>query len=242
MSRGSAAPAARTLNLVSKKPARSAAAKNNAGGRIGRKLPYYSQSLNFTCGPSSLMMAMKALDRRQPIDRAHEMQLWREANTVFMGDGHPGSSPYGLALAAWRRGFQAELWLSHRGSFLLGYQKQKPKRVVSDLIQREDEKLVKSARIPSKVRRWNVSDLASAIAVGAVPLVLVSTDLFHGDNGPHWVAISAVDAGNVYVNDPWITRSKRQTPTSQTARAASHADFMDMAIYDGERAVLLISN
>jgi hypothetical protein len=188
------------------------------------------------------MMAMKALDRRQAIDRAHEMQLWREANTVFMGEGHPGSSPYGLALAAWRRGFRVELWLGHRGPFLLGYQKQKAKRAVADLIQREDEKLVKAARIAARVRRWDVGDLAGAIAGGAVPLVLVSTGLFHGDAGPHWVAVGAVDAENVYVNDPWITRSRRQTPKSQTGRAAGHADFMDMAIYDGERAVVLISN
>ena len=73
--------------------------------KLGHKLPNYNQSLDFTCGPASLMMAIRALDKTQPLDRAHELQLWREANTVFMGKGHPGSSPYGLALAAWRRGF-----------------------------------------------------------------------------------------------------------------------------------------
>ena len=77
---------------------------------------------------------------------------------------------------------------------------------------------------------------------GAVPLVLVSTNLFHGDNGPHWVAVSAIDAQHVFVNDPWITRKKRQTARSQTARAATHADFLKMASYDGERAVVLISS
>src|SRR5262245_61519993 len=100
----SPAPAARALRAKTPKRATSQ--------KVGRKLPYYNQSLDFTCGPASLMMAMRALDRTQPIDRAHELQLWREANTVFMGKGHPGSSPYGLALAAWRRGFKPELWLS----------------------------------------------------------------------------------------------------------------------------------
>ena len=241
MSRGSAAPAARTL-----KPGASGSKRailNRATlNRVGRKLPYYNQSLDFTCGPSSLMMAMKALDRRQAIDRKHELQLWREANTVYMGEGHPGSGPYGLALAAWRRGFLPELWLSHRGPFLLGYQKQKPRRTVSGLIQREDEKLVKTARIPSRVRRWAVKDLAAAITQGKIPLVLVSTTLFHGDDGPHWVAVAGIDAENLYINDPWITRSKRQTPKSQTGRAVGHADFLRMAAYDGERAVVLISN
>ena len=213
-----------------------------AGKSVGRKLPYYNQSTDFTCGPSSLMMAMTGLDKSQPIDRAHELQLWREANTVFMGKGHPGSSPYGLALAGWRRGFQVTLWLSQRGPFLLRYQKQADKRKVSDLMQREDEKLLKAAKIPMLLKKWSVADLKAALETGAVPLVLVSTNLFHGDNGPHWVAISGVDDAHVYVNDPWITRKKRQTPKSQTARPALHADFMKMAAYDGERAVVLVAN
>src|ERR1700742_4780515 len=112
----SPAPAARALRARgAKRPA-----PHGSDLKVGRKLPYSNQSLDFTCGPSSLMMAMRALDPAQPIDRAHELQLWREANTVFMGKGHPGSSPYGLALAAWRRGFRPELWLSRRGPFLLG--------------------------------------------------------------------------------------------------------------------------
>lgn len=234
MPRRSAAPAARTLKTKG--------AKLAAGNVIGRKLPYYNQSTDFTCGPSSLMMAMTALDKSQPIHRAHELQLWREANTVFMGKGHPGSSPYGLALAGWRRGFQIALWLSHRGPFLLNYQKQADRRNVSDLMQREDEKLVKAARIPMPLKKWSIADLQSAIEGGSVPIVLVSTRLFHGDNTPHWVAVSAVDGESVYVNDPWISRNKRQTAKSQTARPASHADFMKMAEYDGERAVVLVSN
>ena len=234
MPRRSTAPAARTL--------RTKGAKLAAAEPVGRKLPYYNQSTDFTCGPSSLMMAMTALDKSQPIDRTHELQVWREANTVFMGKGHPGSSPYGLALAGWRRGFQITLWLSRCGPFLLSYQKEADRRKVSDLMQREDEKLVKAARIPMLLKKWSVADLQAAMQGGAVPLVLVSTKLFHGDHGPHWVAVSGIDDEHVFVNDPWITRKKRQTPRSQTARAASHADFMKMAEYDGERAVVLISN
>jgi len=234
MPRRSAAPAARTL--------KSKGAKLAAGSKVGCKLPYYNQSTDFTCGPSSLMMAMTALDKSQKIDRAHELQLWREANTVFMGKGHPGSSPYGLALAGWRRGFGITLWLSKRGPYLLKYQKKAELRKVSDLIQREDEKLLKAAEIPMQLKKWTIADLKSALESGAVPLVLVSTNVFHGDNGPHWVAIAGVDDEHVYVNDPWITRKKKQTPKSQTARPASHADFLKMAIYDGERAVVLVSN
>jgi len=75
---------------------------------------------------------------------------------------------------------------------------------------------VKAAKIPVAVGKWTVADLADAMRAGAIPLVLVSTKLFHGDNGPHWVAISGIGANHVTVNDPWITRRKRQTARSQT--------------------------
>ena len=206
------------------------------------RLPYYNQTTDFTCGPSSLLMAMKTLDAATDFTRAHEMQLWREANTVFMGKGHPGSSPYGIALASWRRGFPAAIWLGRKGPVLLDYQPDLDRRKVSKLIQGEDEALVREAGMPIIVRKWSIADLRAEMLTGAVPIVLVSTRLFHGDNTPHWVVVAKIDDANVYVSDPWISREKRQTARSQTARPASHADFLKMACYGKkqDRAVVLI--
>ena len=68
------------------------------------RIPFYAQTLEFTCGAAALMMAMKALDPSQHLDRQLELRLWREANTIFMMAGHGGCGPVGLALAAQRRG------------------------------------------------------------------------------------------------------------------------------------------
>ena len=68
--------------------------------------PYYGQTLDFTCGPCALLMAMAALDPTTLLDRAAEIRIWREATTVFMAAGHGGCGPHGLALAAERRGFR----------------------------------------------------------------------------------------------------------------------------------------
>ena len=57
--------------------------------------PFYGQTLDFTCGPCALLMAMAALDRSTVIDRAAEIRLWREATTVFMAAGHGGCGPSG---------------------------------------------------------------------------------------------------------------------------------------------------
>ena len=70
------------------------------------KVPYYPQTTDFTCGPACLLMAMGALQPARVLERREELQIWREATTVFMTSGHGGCSPQGLALAAWRRGFR----------------------------------------------------------------------------------------------------------------------------------------
>jgi len=72
--------------------------------------PYYEQSTDFTCGPAALMMAMKLLDPGYEFNRQEELQIWREATTIFMTSGHGGCSPYGLALSAWDRGYDVELY------------------------------------------------------------------------------------------------------------------------------------
>ncbi|HEX9448016.1 MAG TPA: peptidase C39 family protein [Dongiaceae bacterium] len=69
-----------------------------------RQIGYYNQSTGFTCGPSSLMMALNDLDPKIKIARPLELQLWHEATTTFMGNGHGGCGALGLALAAKRRG------------------------------------------------------------------------------------------------------------------------------------------
>ncbi|MDY0871905.1 peptidase C39 family protein [Dongia rigui] len=223
---------------ATKAKAKAAAAKKSKRQR----LPYYNQSTDFTCGAASLLMAMKGLDPETPFDRLHELQVWREANTVYMGKGHAGSSPYGIALAAWRRGFVPEIWLSHKGAILLDYQARDDWRKAGKLVQEADAAEVAELGLPITTRKWGVADLAAARAGGAVPIVLVTTKPFHGDNTPHWLVFAGADDKNVYLNDPWISRDKGQTARTQTGRAASHAAFIDMSKYGKrqERAVVLI--
>src|SRR3546814_2094248 len=46
------------------------------------------------------------------MERALEIRIWREATTIFMTSGHGGCDPYGLAVAANRRGFHAKVYVS----------------------------------------------------------------------------------------------------------------------------------
>jgi len=80
------------------------------------KVPYYAQTLDFTCGPASLMMAFKHFVPDITFDRAMEFSLWKEATLVFMTSGLGGCDPFGLALASRRRGFQTRVILSKEKS------------------------------------------------------------------------------------------------------------------------------
>ncbi|MCT7656069.1 peptidase C39 family protein [Oceanimonas sp. NS1] len=82
-------------------------------------MPYYRQTTEFTCGPASLMMALSALDATHHTQPDEELQLWREATTIFMTQGHGGCGPHGLALAAHRRGFAVELVLNQDGPLFI---------------------------------------------------------------------------------------------------------------------------
>ena len=207
-----------------------------------RNIAYYNQSTGFTCGPSSLMMAMNALDPKIRIARALELQLWREATTIFMGKGHGGSGALGLALAAKRRGFNAEVWMNRGGVFLADRLDDKDRIAVMRLLQQADLAEARRLRVPVHRGALSIAELRAAMAKGAIPIVLVSTNLFHGDDTPHWVVVSHIDDHEIRVNDPWISREQGQTPRQQTGRVVSHADFKRMSVYGPkkERSTVLI--
>ena len=75
---------------------------------IKQTTPWYQQTTDFTCGPAALMMAMASLRPEHPCTQSLELEIWREATTVFMTSGHGGCHPLGLALAARKRGFPGD--------------------------------------------------------------------------------------------------------------------------------------
>ena len=163
-------------------------------------------------------MAMKALDPKSDFSRTHELQLWREANTIFMGsDGHGGCGATGLALAAHRRGFQVEVWVNHKGTLLGWRPKTKDRAKVMSLLQQADVAEMKRLKIPYRIGALSIDELQADIAGGAVPIVLVSMDYIHQDPTAHWVVVTGIDDDTVTVNDPWISTQSRQHPPDHDA-------------------------
>jgi hypothetical protein len=209
-----------------------------------RRVPHYGQTTDFTCGPSSLIMAMKALKPSAKVDRALELQLWREANTIFMGPsgGHGGCSALGLALAAHRRGFRVEVRVNHKGVLLGDRADSKERAEVMRVLHERDLRDARAARIPVRYEGLGIDDLETALRAGALPIVLNSMEFLHDDPTAHWFVVTAIDEINVYVNDPWVARDQGRTPADMTGVAIPRTVFDGVTSYGRkrERAAVLI--
>ncbi len=168
------------------------------------RLPYYRQTLEFTCGPAALMMAMAALRPDRPLDRTEELRVWREATTIFMTSGHGGCGPYGLALAAHRRGFRASVVVSDPGVHMVDTVRSPEKQEVMRLVQDDMEREIREAGIPVEVRAVSLAEVERRFEAEEIPLILISSWQIWEERGPHWVVVTGFDDHFVYVHDPWL--------------------------------------
>jgi len=165
-------------------------------------IPYYEQTTEFNCGPASLIMAMQALDKNLQADRSLELQLWREATTIYMTSGHGGCSPLGLALAAWRRGFRVKLYVNSQEPLFLDGVRNEEKKLVMQLVHKDFMHQIKDTDIVVKYNNISLQELEKKFKAGGIPLVLVSSYSYTRDKAPHWVVMSGIDDTFVYIHDP----------------------------------------
>lgn len=165
-------------------------------------IPYYTQGTEFTCGPSSLMMAMRTFNPKVELSLSNELQIWREATTIFMTSGHGGCGPHGLALAAWRRGYRVELYLSRNEVLFLNSVRTEEKKKVIELVHKDFEKKILKTDIKVFKKKLTLEDLKDVLKRGGIPLVLITTYHFDFNRAPHWVVVTAYDESFIYIHDP----------------------------------------
>lgn len=202
---------------------------------IALKVPYYAQTTQFTCGPSCLMMAMRSLQPHAEVSRRLEMRLWRESTTIFMLSGHGGCGPQGLALAAWRRGYAPELYISHEGPLFINSVRSQEKKDVMALVHEDFRDQVKESGISVNYRSIGLAGLERAMDAGGVPLVLVSTYRFSSSKVPHWVVVVGMDNRFVYINDPDSDPDFLRTATDNANLPILREQFERMCSYGKRR-------
>ena len=163
---------------------------------------YYPQTLGFTCGASCLMMAMKAFDPSLVLERTLELQLWREATTIFMTAGHGGCGPHGLALAAHRRGYRAEIWVNGDGVLFRESVRSEEKRDVIALVHQDFVRQVRERGIVVHHKVAGPVELSRCHADGGIALVLISAYRLTRERAPHWVVVRGCDERYFFIDDP----------------------------------------
>jgi len=208
---------------------------------LGR-VPYYEQTLDFTCGSSSLMMAMKALDSRIPLERKLELRIWREATTVFMTSGHGGCGPYGLALSAFRRGFRVDVYVNDEGVPLVDSVRSPDKKEVMRLVHEDFIAECRQVGIPVRHGTLSVDELRERFQAGGIPIVLISSYRIYEEKFPHWVVVTGFDEHFVYVHDPYVDYDDGERQVDSINMPIPRREFARMARYGraGLQAVLIV--
>lgn len=207
------------------------------------KVPFYRQTTEFTCGPSVLMMAMAALGIDVPFSRESEFRLWRESTTIFMASGHGGCDPYGLALAAYRRGIDVELYVTEEGALFMDSVRNPEKKEVMRIVQ--EDFLDQIRQTPIKLYRGTLSveNMQARFEEGVILLVLISSYRIYREKFPHWVVVTGFDERYIYVHDPYIDGVVNTSQEDCINMPILKKDFSRMARYGkaGQKAVIILS-
>lgn len=175
---------------------------HQGGNEYAQPAAYYQQTTDFTCGPASLMMAMRALDEEYRMSRREELQIWREATTIFMTAGHGGCSPHGLALSAWRRGFGVTLYVNRESVPFIDGVRGEEKKAVLELVHRDFLEQIAESSIDLRIEKFDQTSLKQALNEGRTVLALISTWGLSRNKAPHWVFVADLDEDFVYIHDP----------------------------------------
>lgn len=182
------------------------------GSKTLRVVPYYPQNTGFTCGPAALMMAMNCLSSEYSFSPREELQIWREATTIFMTSGHGGCDPYGLALSAHRRGFRPVTYVSQEGPLFLDTVRTKEKKDVMKLVYEDFADKIHSAGIEVQKTAISQAELREHMKNGGIPIILISVYQMWRKKAPHWVVITAFDDKFFYINDPELDPDSDMRP------------------------------
>ncbi len=205
-------------------------------------VPFYMQTLDFTCGPSALMMAMKALDSDLEMDRKTELRIWRESTSIYMTSGHGGCGPYGLALSAYHRGFDVEVFVNAEGVLFTESVRSEEKKEVIRLVQEDMLEEIRRHPIGLRYGAPGMADIQARWQAGLVPLVLISSRRIYHENSPHWVVVTGLDDRFIYVHDSFVDVGAHKSATDSINMPILKKDFERMARYGraGLKAALFI--
>jgi hypothetical protein len=178
------------------------------GAPVHLDIPFYRQHYDFTCGPASLMMAMKYLDCDLRLGKDVEIDLWREGNLIAVC----GTSRYGLAYSAAVRGFSARVTSNTGG---IDFEKFFPPLDDPDIQVLKDhfyERRARCRKLGVRERQETITGktICNALFLDHVPLIVTNTLFCSEENLPHWVAVTGIDDKCMYFNNPLDAKPRKR--------------------------------
>ncbi len=195
---------------------------------------WYRQTTDFTCGPAALMMAMSVHSKTLTCDQMLEVALWRESTTVFMTSGLGGTHPFGLALAAHRRGFQAEVFLNTKQVLFIDGVRTEKKKEIMTLVHDQFVSECEQRGVSLCYQDVNQEQLQQWLENGCSVIMLISTYRLDGKKTPHWVLLTGIDEKCLYVHDPDVDE-KWQQPIDCQHVPIARKDFEKMSAFGSSR-------
>lgn len=205
-------------------------------------VPYYQQTLDFTCGPACLMMGIKKFKPQYKLSLHEELKIWREATTIFMTSGHGGCGPRGLALSAVDRGIRPVLYLSHTGVLFEDTVRSAEKKNVLTVVNDSFTAELRKKKVKVNHKRITLDEIQSILNRGGVVLVLITTYHFDRRKVPHWVLITAMDESFVYFHDPDRSEvEKHEARVDRLNVPVSHKQFRKMFKFGRQKMMLALA-
>lgn len=204
--------------------------------QTARPLPWLAQGTPFTCGPASLQMVLSALQPEYQATPNDELEIWREATTIFMTSGHGGCHPMGLALAAQKRGLSAQVWLSEDSPLFVGGVRDELKKEVITRVHESFTEQCEASKIAVHYSVMPLEQLISAFDSGALAIILISTFRMDGKKAPHWVVMSGYDEHCILVHDPdYEAKDDTQNPLDCQYVPIARDEFEKMSRFGQSR-------
>lgn len=208
--------------------------------KIRLDIPYYAQTLDFTCGSACVMMALKFFRPKQELTRTMEMRIWKEATLVFMMSGMAGTDPYGLSLSCVDRGLSCRVMISLDFTPMLKSVRTPKKREIMKVVHNDMKRQARKSGVQRIICDYGIEEIVSAIYRKLVPIALISTYRLTGDQVPHWVVVTGFDKDNVYIHDPDIASYKKNKARARHIKIEKE-EFLRMSRYgkEGYRCLLI---
>lgn len=196
-----------------------------------RPIPFYSQTMDFTCGAACALMVLGYFDSTFPLTRESEMDVWREGNLFpAMGMGR-----YGIAFVLLRRGLRVHTVSSTSQFEFVSRIRQRigegQFRTFSMLAEERKERALRMGLIET-VGEFTAQDVRVIVKEGGIPVILTDAASLGDESAPHWVVVNEITADEVVIHNP-LARGPCSIASSK---------FDKMAGFEGDRVLIAVTS